>query len=181
MKNILIVQPCFTFLFPSQKTGMIGQVVIKSECWGWLPITRVRAHSRCSHQDSATPGTEWQKQQQWSCSSGNNFLSLVHGVGECWLLEPQAQTVLFLLCPLITASLISLTSPGLDHYKIWVYVGFCLWLYLKNMIYTFITGSNNLQNNFLFYIAYNFYFEVSFLSSGRKLMSVCLGMHWRYF
>lgn len=119
-ENILIVQPCFTFLFLSQKTGLTGQVVIKSECRGWLPITRVRIYNRCSHQDSATPGTEWQKQQQWLCRSGNNFLWYMRLEGvDYWTLKLRQ------FCS-FSASLISLTSPGLDHYKIWVYVGFCL-------------------------------------------------------
>lgn len=34
MKNIIIVQPFFTFLFPNQKSGVTGQAVFKAEGQG---------------------------------------------------------------------------------------------------------------------------------------------------
>lgn len=111
----------FTFLFPSQNTDRIGQVVSKAEGQGWLLTTRPRACESCGQWNSVNPGRQWQQQCQWACGSSSSFLSLVHGSvgGWRWVSRASSSDSSTFYCPLITASP---TSPGLDHCKIWVRV-----------------------------------------------------------
>lgn len=125
--------PVSLFCFPTRKLEWQAKLSLRLKARA-ATSHQGQSHTSCSCQDSADPGTHGKSNvNAHAVPAGTSFPWCMGVCGGgwvrewgCWSLEPQVQTILFSLCPLITASLTTLGYPGFDHCKIWVYVEFCL-------------------------------------------------------